>query len=437
MIERPEDIRLNEFPEDQHWLGPPPGWLLRWGVTFVFFLVALLIALGFWIRYPDVVEANARLTTGRPPVGVVAPVSGRVTQWWVEEGDSVRAGEILAWMENPASHRDVLLLDSLVKNWAPGLESEILPPAFTPPANLDLGEVQAAYAAFCQVMEELRYRLSQDATQARIDALRNQIDKIRDLGPILERQVATLSEIVFRADSIQKKYEPQVATRIITPLEYEEARTKYLRARQELESKEAERINNLRLIAQLEEQILALLQTRDEQTQQSWNLTRENFKNLRGQLAAWKQRYLVTTPVDGKTAFSGAHSQGQAFEAGQEMFTVVPGGGNPEIIAVAHLLDAGLGKLETGMTVRLRLEGYPYRQYGELTGQLNSLPQIPDQHEGAVQVYQAIITLDSLRTTHGTEITFRQDISARARIITHPRSLLGRIVDWLKLGAGG
>ncbi len=431
MIERPEDIRLNELGQDPNWLGPPPGWLLNWGITFVFFGVALLGALGFWIRYPDVVEADARLTTGRPPVDVTAPVSGRVSRWGVQEADSVHTGDILAWMENPAAYPDVLLLDSLVKKWASDLEPEIFPTAFAPPANLELGEVQSAYAAFCRRMEALRYRLSQDATQTRIEALQQQIVKIKDLEPVLERQLATLHELVFRADSIQKKYELQVANRIITPLEYENARTAYLRLRQELEGTEAAKINNLRAIPQLEEQILALRQNQDEMTRETWHQAREDFKNLRGQLAAWKQLYLVTAPVGGRVVFFTTQSQGQAFEAGAPMCAVVPGEGRPEIVAIAQLSDAGLGKLETGMPVRIRLKGYPYREYGELTGRLNSLPQIPEQNQGATQVYQSVVTLDSLRTTYGKEISFRQEILARARIITRPRSLLSRILDRL------
>ena len=41
LINNPEDIKINEDQDIQQIPGRPPGWILHWGITLVFFAVMI------------------------------------------------------------------------------------------------------------------------------------------------------------------------------------------------------------------------------------------------------------------------------------------------------------------------------------------------------------------------------------------------------------
>ena len=53
-----------------------PGWTIRWGITVIFLIVGMLLTMSWYVKYPDVVSASVTLTSSKPPVGIVANMSG-------------------------------------------------------------------------------------------------------------------------------------------------------------------------------------------------------------------------------------------------------------------------------------------------------------------------------------------------------------------------
>jgi hypothetical protein len=74
----------------QEVLGRPPAWLVRWGKTVVFAVLAVVAWLGWVVRYPDVVPARIVVATLSPPVPIVAPVAGNIGRLRVREQRSSR-----------------------------------------------------------------------------------------------------------------------------------------------------------------------------------------------------------------------------------------------------------------------------------------------------------------------------------------------------------
>ena len=54
-------------------IGTMPSWIVRWGITLIFVLLALLFLGCYFIRYPQTVTGTITLTTVPPPVDVTAP----------------------------------------------------------------------------------------------------------------------------------------------------------------------------------------------------------------------------------------------------------------------------------------------------------------------------------------------------------------------------
>ena len=58
--------------EAQQILGRIPSWIVRWGVTVIFAVFALILIGCCIIKYPERVTATVTITTGNSPVDVVA-----------------------------------------------------------------------------------------------------------------------------------------------------------------------------------------------------------------------------------------------------------------------------------------------------------------------------------------------------------------------------
>lgn len=62
--------------EAQAILGRAPSWVVRWGVTVVFCILAGIIAGCYFIRYPQTVTAPISITTINPPSDLAASETG-------------------------------------------------------------------------------------------------------------------------------------------------------------------------------------------------------------------------------------------------------------------------------------------------------------------------------------------------------------------------
>jgi len=120
LIKDPSDIRLTERNDLEAIIGSPPGWALRWGMTALLLVSGLLLAVSWFVRYPDVVEARAVLTTENPPIRLTAGASAKIADLKVANGQYVQAGDLLAVLDNPARLENVLRLESFLKNLTDG-----------------------------------------------------------------------------------------------------------------------------------------------------------------------------------------------------------------------------------------------------------------------------------------------------------------------------
>ena len=65
----------------QEVMGYVPAWIVRWGIMVLVLVMLALVAGG--LRYPDVIEAEMRLTSRNSVTEVVAHTSGKVSSLYV------------------------------------------------------------------------------------------------------------------------------------------------------------------------------------------------------------------------------------------------------------------------------------------------------------------------------------------------------------------
>src|SRR5687767_11129791 len=75
---RVDEYALRVSPEIEGVLAEAPRWPVQWGGLIMLGVIAAAVALGWFVRYPELVTAPLTLTTAAAPVAVRAPADGRL-----------------------------------------------------------------------------------------------------------------------------------------------------------------------------------------------------------------------------------------------------------------------------------------------------------------------------------------------------------------------
>jgi len=130
-------------------------------------------------------------------------------------------------------------------------------------------------------------------------------------------------------------------------------------------------------------------------------------------------------------SFSKIWNAQQFVRANDVIFTVVPDEGVGHIVGKAILPTENSGKVKEGQTVNIRLDGFPFQEYGVINSTINNISLVPiniDADNPSSYILE-INFPDSLITTYDKVIPFRQEMQGTANIITEDRRVIERIFD--------
>mgnify|MGYP006314622763 FL=1 len=133
-----------------------PAWIVQKGIGFFLVIFSIVVMLTFFIQYPDVVNAGARLVSTNPPVELKTKLTGKLLKLYVKERDKVSKNQVIASMESVANADAVIglyhqllplrrIIDSAYK--LPSLQQFEIEMEFASQVT-GLGEVQDEYNSF-------------------------------------------------------------------------------------------------------------------------------------------------------------------------------------------------------------------------------------------------------------------------------------------------
>jgi len=108
----PQELRLIESSSSfNDIISHKQGFMARWGLMCIAFVLLMVLAAAYFIEYPDVIITKAKLNAANTPKEIKSRVAGKLTALFVKEGDSVKEGALIGFMESTASHEKVLQLN--------------------------------------------------------------------------------------------------------------------------------------------------------------------------------------------------------------------------------------------------------------------------------------------------------------------------------------
>lgn len=405
--------------EVQEIMGRQPAWILRWGIMVLILILMGIIVACYIIKYPQTVSAAVTLTSDNPPSDLVSKYTGTLDSVYVSDGDFVNKGQLLALVANAAEYDYVLKAESfLLDSTATVLEGW---------QNYSLGEIQPAWISYIAAMSDYVDYIKIDQIGNKKSLLAGQVWRAKEYYRKLEAQREMMVKDYELEQASSSRDSILLSRKAISQAEYDNARKAFLAKQNSLAAFDATMASAHLSRLQLEQQILELETQRSAEVAEYERRISQARNTMLSQIAQWKEHYAIIAPYNGIVSLQNVWNRGQHVSAGDLIASVSPEGG---MIVHGRLKvpSAGFGKVEVGQEVNIKLNGFPFMEYGILKGVVTSISKVPENTESGL-CYTVVVSLPKgLESTYRKEFPFVQDMDGSAEIITEDMRLIEQFV---------
>ncbi|MGC4022713.1 MAG: HlyD family efflux transporter periplasmic adaptor subunit [Cyclobacteriaceae bacterium] len=397
-------------PEIQEIIGEVPKAIVRWGIVVILGILLIVMAVSWFIRYPDLLNAKVTITTTPAPIAIVCKVSGNIVLL-KKENARVSSGDLIGYIKSNTNPESVSKLEKFVSSHEHFSDYNSFGA---------LGDLEITWAELVKADESFKLFLNNGSYPKQIAQLNQQKNSYNKLAQSqLSQQKLAVQELAlmkekFKTDSIL------FSQKVLSVVDFSQSKANWFLQMRNAKSIETSIINSEIQIDQINKQISDLKIKETEDNQRLELDIQSALNKLKAGIAKWKENYLFVSPIKGQLAYLGFLEDEQFLETTKPYFSVIPEHGN--LIAKAELPIHGSGKVREGQSVNIRLENYPFEQFGIIRGKVVSISIIPgnDNYRITIELPQQLVT------SVGKKIKFSQQLTGSTEIITEDLSLLNR-----------
>lgn len=426
-IEKPEKTEEIQAIIDRM----PTSFGVRITLLLLIFIIALII-FGWLIKYPDIVTGNLSINANISPVKLVANTSGKLWINGFHSKDSVNAGDYIAIIQNSARLVDILKVKKAIEDFNINIVSKNNIVKF--PKDVSLGELNEKYFSFINAytqyinyykeaslskQEEIQYRL-----------LADQEESLR----LLTKRVSFKNENI-KLEAISYARDSLLFSRKVIPAAgIEKSKMNYLTVKDSYNGLLGDITQIREEIQETIDKIQQIEIEKNEKTKQINIDLASTYTDLLDNFKAWEQKYAFISPLKGKVQFLQFWENNQPIQQGEPVFDIVPE--ENRMLGQMILPAFGAGKVQAGQQVIIKLENYPYTEFGSIRGQVLSISLTANSvkmNNSDIETYLVTVGLpDGLETNYGRQLRFQFEMKGTGEIITQKRRLIERLFDNLK-----
>lgn len=446
------------------------------------------IAFGAWATFGQIDEVGTArgILAPKGDVYKIHPVeSGKIASIRVKEGQVVKAGQELVELETEFARQDVERLQQLLaadkiqlgqmqsmmeKTRLQAESRAAIANAETQAQKAALAQAQEKAATVQNLLTQLQTDINADharlerlqplptLSQERITQLQINVEAhkarmarlkpLADQGAISKEQLFATEQAIRESQSAITNFMMQDSPNVEERVEQADQaiRDRYRNISQsqgELKQALAQSTQLQAVLTQKQaEGNTAQIEAQQQIQQKQVEMTKlkakiaENENLLTSAKAKLNQRFLYA-PVDGVVSSLNVHNMGEMVQTGQTIAEMARNGA--PLVLSASLPNQQAGFVKVGMPVQVKMDAYPYQNYGIITGKVTSISPSAKPDERLGQVYQLEVALESnsIKANQQT-IQFKAGQTATAEIVIRPRRIIDILLDPIKqLQKGG
>lgn len=420
-IKSAEPMEVTSFERSetmQEIVSNRPGFIVRWG-NFLFLLIIIFLCIACWfIKYPDIIKAPGLLASINEPKPVVSLIDGKLKRLLVTEGQMVKKDEVLGYVESVANYEDVLMVSSNLAAIQSSLysgDTEEIKVRFKD-SPLFLGELQTSHQTFSQAFLAFSNYLSDGVYQKRRALLVKEGDNLLELNKNLKEQMELQEQDLVILQKTFSANETLNKEKVLSDFDYRSEQSKLINKKITLPQIKSAIINNENQLIEKEKEMNDLQNLFNQQKV----IFQQALNTFSSQVEEWKKRYTLRAPINGKVAFAIFMQEDQQLQSNQTICYVSPE--NSSYFAEILIPQSNFGKVHVGQQVLLKLQSYPFQEYGLLIGRIEFISKISSE-----KGYLAKVTFENgLTTSHKKQIQYRDGLLTDAEIVTRDMRLLER-----------
>lgn len=368
------------------------------------------------------------VTAVTAPVRLVANASGRLILLQ-DNKTPIERGTVISYIESGASYSHILRVDSLL-----GASMDFENVSAFLPDTLLLGDAASAYNAFVLASTQYSRLMASDIYATMCLNLQNQIEADLSIIDNLHQELDLKARILHDSEERLRKDSILLAKQVISEADYSQQRASHLSLKGNFLTLQSDCMLKQSGVSanRLEIQRIRMEETESKEKARSELLTQKNA--LANAISLWKERYLQYAPVAGEVEYLGFWRDNSFVQAGQELFSVIPDKNN--IVGEVMIPSYGAGKVEPGQAVNVKINNFPYDEYGLLKGAVKSVSRLTNRVEsanGSSEAYLVFIDFpDGTTTNFGKLLPLDFESKGAAEIITKRKRLIERLFDNLK-----
>ena len=416
-------------------IGIPPNWLMRSGISIVFIVVAVIAVFSAFIKYPDKITANGIMTSENPPIDHVNISSGIIEEVFIDNGSVVEEGQKLLYIKNNTKRDDLSALKSFITSYfAVTSSQDFLTLQF--PKNLQLGEIHAEYNQLSLLYSEFKETLQHSGVLKQINTLSNEIEQIKSLRNILTKEKKYSREELDLKEKDYKRHLKLNEDGAVSDLNREKVEAEWLRHQKEYGNLDQRIIQNKIREEQLILDRHQLIEERNLKIRSQRSDVERTLNSLLSRIDDWERRYYVKAEISGEVSFVSPLIKDKYITQNTNVLSIIPTENSNTKQIQVKVSNDGIGKINNEDKVIIRVNGYPYKEFGTLTSAVNSISELPEILQNAngetTYLYTIKVLLPSkLLTNHKKEIMFKPNSVVTADIITKDKSILERLFETL------
>lgn len=429
LVQKPEKPALAVSPAPETWspalqtvLDQPssrlPQQLLIMGILFT----GAFTAWAWFGQIDEVAQSNGKLIPQDAAYKVYPIELGKAARVMVKEGDTVKQGDLLVEFDTEMDDKEVERLQTVIQS----MQAELLQTE----AMIEKIRLQADNRGAIAETQIYAHQATIAQNQQAIQTSRSLLQQLQEDAKAQQARLARLQPLadegaISREQLFGMEQGLRERTRSITENEgnLQRIETETSRLQSEMEQKRGE-ARQVALESQTEAEQLKIRSTELRSKIRESEVLLSTAKTKR------KQRFIYA-PVGGNILSLKLTKPGEVAQPNQPIAEIAPTG-KPLVLSTL-LPSHEAGFLSQGMPAKIKLDAYPYQDYGMVSGKVLSISADSYPQDPIGQVYRVDITLDRHYVQgQGKIIDLKPGQTASAEIITRRRRIIDLLLEPFK-----
>jgi HlyD family secretion protein len=374
--------------------------LLAGGISAIFFGTLIWASVS---KVDEVAVAQGELIPSTHVQPIKALSGGLIGEVFVEEGDLVQAGDDLVKLDPTISEAEFRRLQQLL---------------------------QSTHATIARLEAELEggentgSALQDQLLASRLSEFAAEINRQQGVVKAAQAELQKLQVNFENAQVKEQSLEMLVTEGAVPRLDYLDAKNQVASLKAEISAKEQEIYQAQQELERLQASRKSEILTQIEQLQQEEvNLTEQLV-----QAEEQRDRETVEAPVAGTVYDIQISKPGATVQSGEALLSIFPEG--EELILEAKVLNRDIGFIKPNMEVKIKLETFPYQEFGILTGTVMKVSPNAIQEQEVGLVYPVQVKLEEKGVSiNGEMVELAPGMSGTAEIIIRQKTILSFLIE--------